>query len=87
MSNIANRDISKTICNRMKQCTYVDPDRMAQFEPSHQDLHWLQKSCLIRIYTVCHSLSDFRLKPLFAFMDIARFNDGRLYLRNLRLIG
>ena len=37
----------------------VDPD-----ETTH-------KSRLIRIFTVCHSVSDFRLKPLFASMDLS----------------
>ena len=41
---------------------------------------------LIRIYTVCHSVFDFRLKPLFASVDMSKFNDSSLQkLRNERI--
>ena len=40
-------------------------------------------SLLIRIYTVCHFVFDFRLKPLFALVDMSQFSDGRVYFRNL----
>ena len=36
-----------------------------------------QTARLIRIYIVCHSVVDFRLKPLFASMDMSKFKDGR----------
>ena len=35
----------------------TDPDEMARNKPSHQDLH-------------CHSGFDFRVKPLFALIDM-----------------
>ena len=39
-------------------------------------------SRLIRIYTICHSVFDFRLKPLFASMDVTKFKDGKVHVRN-----
>ena len=44
-------------------------------------------SHLIRIYTVCHSVFDFRLKPLFASVDMAKFRDGRVHLKNSGMKG
>ena len=44
-------------------------------------------SCLIRIYTVCHSVFDFRLKPLFASVDKSKFKNGRVQFRNSRMKG
>ena len=35
----------------------------------------LVTSRLIRIYTVCHSVIDFWLKPLFATMDVYKLSD------------
>ena len=40
-------------------------------------------SHLIRIYTVCHSVIDIGLNPLFATMDVSRFKAGRVHFRNL----
>ena len=39
-------------------------------------------SRLIRIYTVFYSAFDFRLKPHFASVDVSKFKDGRVHLRN-----
>ena len=39
------------------------------------DLDGTETSRLIRIYTVCHSKFDFRLKPLFASVDVSMFKD------------
>ena len=47
----------------------------------------LVMSCLIWIYTVCHSVIDFWLKPLFATMGVSRFRDGRVHVRNLGVKG
>ena len=44
-------------------------------------------SLLIRIYTVCHSVIDFLLKPLFATMDVSKFRDGRVYFRKSEVKG
>ena len=41
-------------------------------------------SRLIWICTVCHSVIDFRLKPLFASMDVSNFIDGKSPLQKLR---
>ena len=50
----------------------VDPD-----ETSH----------LIWIYTVCHSDFNFRLKPLFASVDMSKFKDGGVHIRNTGMKG
>ena len=42
----------------------------------------LLMSHLIRSYTVCHSVFDFTLKPLFASVDMSKFKDGRMHFRN-----
>ena len=39
-------------------------------------------SHLIRIYTVCHTVFDYRLKPLFAIMDRPKYKDGHVDFRN-----
>ena len=42
-------------------------------------------SCLIRISTVCHSVIDFCLKPLFTsmdVMDVSKFRDRKVHFRN-----
>ena len=31
---------------------------------------------------MCHSVFDFRLQPLFAFENMSKFKDGRVYLKN-----
>ena len=49
----------------------------------HIQLRQLVMSWLIRIYTVCHSIIDFWLKPLFATMSLSKFRDGRIHVRNL----
>ena len=40
-----------------------------------------------RIYTVRHSVFDFRLKLLFAAMDMSKFKDGKVHFRNLGMKG
>ena len=45
----------------------------------------LVTSCLIRI--VYHSVSDFRLKPLFTSVDKSKFKNGRVHLRNSGMAG
>ena len=40
-------------------------------------------SRLIRIYTVCHSVIYFRLKPLSVSVNVSKFKDGRVHCRNL----
>ena len=42
---------------------------------------------LFRIYTVCHSVFDFRLKPLFASVNMSKFKDGRVHFRNFGMKG
>ena len=53
----------------------VDPDEIPHKEPSHQNLH-----CLPFHF-------DFRLKPLFASVDVSKFKDGRVHFRNLGVKG
>ena len=60
--------------NQNQYLCSVDPDEMAHNEPSHQDLH-------------CHSLFYFRLKPLFASVDMSNFKEGRVHFRNSRMKG
>ena len=48
---------------------------MAHNEPSHLDL------------TVCHSVTDFSLKPLFDKVDVSNFRDGRFHFRNSGMKG
>ena len=42
---------------------------------------------LIRIYIVCHSVFDLRLKPLFTAVDMSEFKDGSVHFRNSGLKG
>ena len=51
------------------------------------DLDGTETSRLIRIYTVCHSKFDFRLKPLFASVDVSMFMDERVHFRNSGMKG
>ena len=37
---------------------------------------------LIRFYIVCHSASDFKMKPLFASVDMSKFKDRRVHFRH-----
>ena len=48
----------------------VDPDETARHEPSHLDLH-----CF-------HFVFYFKLKPLFASVDMFEFNIGGVHFRN-----
>ena len=34
------------------------------------------------ILTVCHFVFDFRLKPLFALVDMSKFKGGKVHYRN-----
>ena len=47
----------------------------------------LVTSRLIRICTVCHSVFDFTLKPLFEAVEMSKFKDGRVHSRNSRMTG
>ena len=51
----------------------ADLDEMAHNETAHN---------LIWICTVCHSIIDFWLKPLFATMDVTKFGDGKVHFIN-----
>ena len=42
----------------------------------------LRIGSFIRIYTICHSGLDFRLKPLFAVVSTSKFKDGRVHFRD-----
>ena len=42
---------------------------------------------LLRIYTVCHSVFDFKLKLLFASLDKSKFKGGGVHFRNSRMKG
>ena len=44
-------------------------------------------SHLIWIYTVCHSVFDFRMQPLFASVDMSKFKDVRVHSRNSGMKG
>ena len=44
-------------------------------------------SLLIRIYTVYHSVFDFKLASLFAKMDMSNLIDERVHFRNSRMKG
>ena len=48
---------------------------------------WLVMSHLIRIYTEYHSVFEFRLKSIFASVDISKFKDGRVHFRKLGMKG
>ena len=41
----------------------------------------------IRIYTICHSDFDFRLKHQIALVDKSKFKDGRFHFRNSGMKG
>ena len=41
-------------------------------------------SCHIWIYTVCHSVFYFKLKPLLALVAKSKFKDGRVHFRAKR---
>ena len=43
---------------------------------------YIQKSRLVRIYTVFHSVIDFKLKPFFASVDMSKFKDVGVHFRN-----
>ena len=45
-------------------------------------MRWLITNSLIRIYTVSDSVLDFTLKSLFEAVDMSKFKDGRVHLRN-----
>ena len=45
-------------------------------------MRWFIMVCLIRTCNVCHSDTDFRLKPLFASVDKSKFENGRVHFRN-----
>ena len=47
----------------------------------------LVSSRLIRICTVCHSVFEISLKPLFALVDKSKFQDGRVHFRNSDMKG
>ena len=53
----------------------ADPDETARNEPSHQDLH-----CLPLCYWCL-------TEPPFATMDVSKFKDGKVHVRNLGLKG
>ena len=44
-------------------------------------------SRLIRIYAVCHSVFDFKLKALFASVDMSKVKDGMVHFRNSEMKG
>ena len=46
-------------------------------------MRWLVTSHLIRIYTVCHSGLDFRLKPLFEWVGRPKYMARRVHLQKL----
>ena len=50
-------------------------------------MRWFITSCFIKIYTVWHSVSDFRLKPLFASVDKSKFKNGRFHFWNSGMKG
>ena len=56
----------------------VDPDKTAHNEPSHQDLHCLP-FCLFFCLLFCVLIT---LKPLFEAVDMSKFKDGRVHIRN-----
>ena len=43
----------------------------------------IQMRRIVTIYTVCHSVTDFWLKSLFATMNVSKFSDGKVHVRNL----
>ena len=60
--------------------------------PADQDRYfckqckWLAMSCLIRIYTACHSVFALWLAPLFEIMDATNLNDERVHFINLERV-
>ena len=64
-----NRDFDKKerkIVNRM--ANGVDPDEMARYEPSHQDLH-----CLLRYILSSSGLNYVNIPVQIYYLDSARF--------------
>ena len=50
-------------------------------------MRWLVTSRLIWIYIVCHSVFDFRLKPLFVSVGKPEFKNGIVHFRNSGMKG
>ena len=55
--------------------TYIFANSVDLDETAHM-------SHLIRICTICHSVFDFRLKPLLASIDKSKVSDGKVHFRN-----
>ena len=49
-----------SVKNRNRMANNVDPDEMAHYEPSHQDLHCLQRGCGAGGYTWSIYFGHFR---------------------------
>ena len=49
----------------------------------------IQMSRLIRIFTVCHYVFEFKVKPspLFASVEMSKFKNGSVYFRNAEMKG
>ena len=61
----------------------ADPDEMAHYEPSHQDLHCLQNLPLFCHYSVCHLFSTFiYMMSLTEIVDTFKFIAGIVHFRN-----
>ena len=66
---------------------FIPIDQLIPLQTVKIQMRWLILSHLIRIYTVCLSVFDFRLKPLFATIYVSKFTDGRVHVRNLGVKG
>ena len=69
--------------------TLNSEDCFSPFSPADQkqipvETVWVQMRRHL-IYTVCCSVFDFRMKPLFASLDMSRFKDERFHFRNKRV--
>ena len=69
------KTLSALLTNTDTFANSVDPD-----ETTHM-------SRIIRIYTVCHSISEFSLICRFATMHMPKCKDRRVHLRNIGVLG
>ena len=61
--------------------------RQTHLQTVQIQIRWLVTSRLIWICTVCHSVIDLSLNPLFATVDVSKFSDERVHLRNSSVKG
>ena len=70
-----NLTLSALQTNTSTFANSVDPDEMAHYEPSHQDLHCLPFCFILWLIS------------LVATMNVSKFKNGRVHFRNLGVKG